>query len=485
MRELTLTLSKRKQALYLKIAEAIREAIRNGQIKPNETLPSSRALAQSTGVHRHTVMSALDELVVEGWLIAKQRSAYQVVGTVPSRFFEVKKAARIGKKEEHTFRFARDLELPPLVSLSEIKFNFKGGTPDLRLFPHQEFKSCLSDSLKRGGAKLMEYGDVEGYGPFVAELKTYLRRVRGLSDREMIVTHGSQEAIFLIGQLLLGPGDRVAVEQLGYPPAFAALRATGAELVPIRMDQEGLDPEHLEACLRRGGIRLIYITPLHQYPTTVSLSLSRRMRLYDLAVKYGVPILEDDYDHEYHYRCQPIAPLAVDDPAGLILYVSTFSKVFSPSARLGYMAVPRQLVSRMKSLKQVVSRQNNLLHQDALTRWMRSGGFERHLRRTRRCYEERRDTLIDCLEVAKAKGVELSWAVPDGGMAVWVNTPFDSAKIAEKAKSFGIYIGHEAEFQVEKVCGKGNGIRLGFARQNPKEISGGMELFVRSVLRCF
>ena len=480
MRELTLTISKRKQAPYLNIADAIREAIRTGQVRPGESLPSTRALGISVRAHRHTVMSALDELVAEGWLVARQRSAYQVVDTLPAGFFEVKKPASIGQKDTHCFKFARDLKLPPLVSLSEMKFNFKSGIPDLRLFPHQEFKSCLSDSIKRGGANLMEYGDVEGHRPFIAELKTYLRRVRAISDREIIVTHGSQEAIFLIGQLLLAPGDRVAVEQLGYPPAFGALRATGAELVPIRMDREGLDPDHLEACLRKGKVRLIYVTPLHQYPTTVTLPLSRRLKLYELAVKYRVPILEDDYDHEYHYRCQPIAPLAADDPAGLILYVSTFSKVFNPSARLGFMAVPKTLVSPISNLKRIVSRQNDLLLQDALARWMKSSGFERHLRRTRRSYEERRDTLIKCVEAAKATGVDLSWEVPDGGMAVWVKTSRDSAKIAEKARSLGIYVGHEAEFQVEES--KGRGIRLGFARQKPEEISRGMELFIKSVM---
>jgi GntR family transcriptional regulator/MocR family aminotransferase len=466
--------SKEEKPLYLQIAAAVREAIKSRQIQPGEALPSTRSLAYSFKAHRHTVMAALDELVAEGWIASTQRQGYRVCETIPTEFFETQIKEKSKKAPaSHTWRFARETHLPQIISGDSAKFNFKSGVPDLRLFPFQEFRSCLNEAIRRQGPKLMDYGDVEGHPGLIAELRTYLRRIRAISGREIIITHGSQEAIFLIGQLLLGPKDHVAVEELGYPPAMEALRASGATLVPIKIDSEGIDPDHLESVLRKRSINLIYLTPLHQYPTTVSLPVPRRIRIYELAQQYRVPILEDDYDHEYHYRCQPFAPLVSDDPAGLILYVSTFSKVFSPSARLGFMAVPPELVSRLSGLKRVVSRQNDHLIQDALARWIKSGGFERHLRRTRRLYEERCDTLIECLEDARVEGAKISWSIPDGGMAAWVRTQKDSDQIAKRAQGAGVLVGHEAEFRGKARDEAGGGLRIAFARHSPEEIRKG------------
>jgi GntR family transcriptional regulator/MocR family aminotransferase len=474
MRELNLIIAKGKTAHYLKIANAIREAIRTGQLKPGEALPSTRSIADSTGVHRHTVMAALEELIAEGWIMSKPRRAYRICETLPTSFLEAKldKHSDVPQKR-HKWMFARTFDLPLVASAQKAKFNFKSGTPDLRLFPHQEFKTYLNEAIRRSGTKLLGYDAAEGHGPFIDELKTYLRRMRALSGREIVVTHGSQEAIFLISQLLLAQGDSAVVEELGYPPAFAALRASGATLIPARVDAEGINPDHLETILQKKRIKLIYLTPLHQYPTTVSLSISRRLRVYELACRYQVPILEDDYDHEYHYRCQPLAPMASDDPAGLILYVSTFSKVFSPSARLGFMAIPPSLVSRISNLKRLVSRQNDLLMQDAVARWMRSGGFEQHLRRTRRIYEDRRNCIVSYLERARADGSELTWKVPDGGMAVWVKTKRDTAKIAERALALDVSVGHEAEYYATPK--KGTGLRLTYALQTPAEVRQGLD----------
>jgi GntR family transcriptional regulator / MocR family aminotransferase len=479
MREFHFKLPAGKKAPYLRIAGAIREAIRQGQLRSGESLPSSRSLSASIGVHRHTIMTALDELVAEGWLQAVPRSAYRVSETLPEAYFEAERPRSPAKRaRSHSWSIARDIALPPVNEVEKMRYNFRSGIPDLRLFPHLEFKACLSEAIRRSGPRLMEYGAVEGHPPFVRELKTYLRRMRALTDREVIVTHGSQEAIFLIGQLLLNTGDQVAVEALGYPPAFAALRAAGAELLPIRVDAEGLNTDDLERVLRnqQGRVKLIYVTPLHQYPTTVTLPMARRLRLYELACRYGVPILEDDYDHEYHYRCNPLAPLASEDPEGRILYVSTFSKVFSPAARLGFMAVPAALAPKLSNLKRLVSRQNELLTQDALARWMRSGGFERHLRRTRRHYEARRDVLAACLEKARSQGADLCWQLPDGGMAIWVETGLNAERVAESARAQGIYISHAAEFSLGPP--KPNGFRLAFARQTPAEIRQGMDLLL-------
>jgi GntR family transcriptional regulator/MocR family aminotransferase len=349
--------------------------------------------------------------------------------------------------------------------------------PDLRLFPHNEFRAFLAESYKRTPVKILGYGDAAGHPPFVQAVKTYIRRARAISGREIIVTHGSQEGIYLTAQLLIKPGDYVAVERLGYRPAWEALRAAGATLVPVNIDQDGIDPDALEKILQRKKIRLLYVTPLHQYPTTVTLAIPRRMRLYELAARYGVPILEDDYDHEFHYRSQPLAPLASRDPAEQIIYVSTFSKNLYPSARLGFIAAPAAIAEKLKAAKQVISRQNDLLLQDAVAQWIQDGGFEKHLRRMRRVYEQRRETMLECIRRGIERGLPFSCNEPDGGMAVWLRVKTCTDNLMQQLAVRGVKVTSESAYSLKP--GKAEHLRLGFANQRPEEIQAGMDILFK------
>lgn len=479
LRELNLTLSPGKNAGYLRIADAIRDAIQSGQLRPGESLPSTRALGRTLRVHRHTVMSALAELIAEGWLASQPRRSYQVHSTLPSHFFAALSLKEgVSARRSHHWRVVRSAAADrPLAPAA--RHEFKSGLADLRLFPHEEFRSYLNASLKLSRARVLGYGDPAGHPPLIENLKTYLRRVRALADRELIITHGSQEAIYLAAQLLIEPGDHVAVEGLGYQPAWDALKAAGGSLIPIAIDSEGLDPDALAKALRRHRVRLLYTTPLHQYPTTVTLPISRRLRLYELAARAGVPILEDDYDHEFHYRSQPLAPIASRDPDGRVIYVSTFSKVLFPSARIGFMSVPKVLAPLLAGYKRIISRQNETPLQDAVARWMASGGFERHLRKMRRTYEERRTTIVDCLKSGRAAGLPLSWIVPDGGMAVWVDVGQDADLVARKALEVGAYVQPESSYRTTPAPSRH--LRLGFANQTPDELRQGMRLVFRAM----
>lgn len=476
MRLLNFSIPRDERPAYQRIADGVREAVLAGKLHPGEALPSTREIAAVAGAHRHTVMTALDELVAAGWVVAKERQGYRVCETLPVEELGARATPRARAGRRHEPRLVRSAGVERLVADGPVRFNFQSGLPDLRLFPHAELRSCLARALRRSGPELLGFGDPAGHPPFVAALATYLRRARQISDREIVVTHGSQEGLFLAAQLLVAPGDAVAVEALGYSPAWGALRAAGGRLVPVGVDEQGLDPDALARVLSRRRIRLLYLTPLHQYPTTVTLPAARRLRVYELAVQYGVPILEDDYDHEFHYRCQPLAPLASADPAGLVVHVSTFSKVLYPSARLGFMALPASLASPARDFRRIVSRQNDAVLQEGVRRWMQDGGLERHLRRMRRVYEERRDALVGALEEARARGHRLAWRVPDGGMALWLDTFQDSAALARRARARGIHVVPEARFQLTPT--RGTHLRLGFASQSPEEIRAG----VRSLL---
>lgn len=483
MLDFHLSIPRDRRPHYLRIAEGLRQAIQSGRIKPGERLPSCRRLAAILGVHRHTVTAAADELVAEGWLEGGARRVHRVSAVLPSDFFRSRAGRgtppRVRRHDWRLMRQARRFISGP-DSKEDYRYAFPAGVPDLRLFPYDEFRACMAQALRKSPAARGGYGDPAGHPEFIERLGLYLRRVRALTDRKIIVTHGSQEGMFLAAQLLLGPGDKVAVDELGFPPAWDACRAAGAELVPVRLDACGMVPEALAAAIDQGNIRLIYLTSHHQYPTTVTLPADRRLRIYELASRNGIPIMEDDYDHEFHFRSQPIAPLASTDPCELVIYNSTLSKIMFPSVRLGFLAVPRAVYEPLVNLRAVMARQSNTFLQDAVTRWIDNGGFERHLRRMRRIYQERRDALVSALGAGRDTGLPLDWSVPDGGMALWLDCGVNSDAVASEAKARKLSVSPESKYRLTATR-PGTHLRLGYASRTPQEIRAAADLLLQAV----
>tara|TARA_R110000751_G_scaffold307921_1_gene435644 strand:+ start:2219 stop:3739 length:1521 start_codon:yes stop_codon:yes gene_type:complete len=475
------------QPKYLQLAETVREAIKQGQLTSGDQLPSVKSISQDLGLNRHTVMKSLAELVAEGWIESIQRVGYKVVENLP-----------IEKSQNSTFkavavnlspidyRLVRSGMQLPTYPANDFEFNFAGGQADLSLFPFDEFKRCTSDVLNRPNTAQLSYGQSAGTPELIEQVRIYLRKSRAITDREIVITNGSQEALFIVAHLFLKTGDKVAIEKLGYPPAMAAFRSAGAELVGITQDAQGMCHKDLEVQILQGNVRLIYLTPLHQYPTTVTLSVSRRMRIYQLAAQHNIPIIEDDYDHEFHYRCQPLAPMATQDPAQLVIYISTFSKIMFPGARIGIMAVNKALAKAVTEYRLLICHKSNVLMQSALAKWMANGGFERHLRRTTRLNLQRRDHAIAVLKQYPC----FEFEIPDGGMALWVKLmPVCDEKgqrlsaelLAKKCQDIGIYIQHEKQLQLHEKNAQDSFIRLGFAGMNQSKFASGIELLVNSL----
>ena len=483
MRDLILLIPKDARPGYLRIAEGLRAAIQAGRVKPGEKLPSSRTLADMLSVHRHTVIAAMDELVAEGWLEAGERRAHRVCQVLPSVFFNPRpgnKSSPFDRPFKWQFaRAAADCFCGPEDDRS-YTHAFQSGLPDLRLFPYDEFRACVADALRRSPAIRGGYGSAAGHPEFIEQLSGYLSHLRALTGRKIIVTHGAQEGVFLLAQLLISPGHKIAVESPGYPAAWDAFRAAGGEVVPVKVDANGMDPDALEAAIAKQRIRLLYLTPHHQYPTTSTLPAARRLRIYELASRHQIPIIEDDYDHEFHFRSQPIAPMASTDPCGLVIYISTFSKIMFPSARIGFLAVPPALYEPLINLRTIVTRQNSTFMQDAVARWMKSGGFERHLRRMRRVYEERRDATVHALEAGRKRGLPVSWALPDGGMALWLDCGLDSDAVAARGAERGVFVTAESQYRAGSPR-PGTHLRLGYASQTPEELEAGIGLLMDAV----
>ncbi|WP_019026561.1 PLP-dependent aminotransferase family protein [Colwellia piezophila] len=496
MKALNLNKIATNKAKYLAIADALRKAIKEGQVAPTEALPSARKLAQQLTVNRHTIMAALAELVAQGWVEAKERSGYRVVDNLPIQSsLAVNKARQTEKKFAWKFRIKQNLPVTQKIKASQYPYNFSGGQPDIRKFPFDEFKSHFAQACQRPKIDDLSYGGSRGEADLIDEISTYLRRVRSITDKELMICNGSQEALYMISQLLLQPGDRVAVEQLGYPPAWAAFERTGAELIAIKQDERGIVPEHLAQVLAQGKVKLLYLTPLHQYPTTVSLDISRRMEIYQLAVQYGVAIVEDDYDHEFHYDSQPIAPMAADDPAGLVIYISTFSKLMFGSARIGYVVADSVLIEQLAAYKMLMNHKSNVLVQQAVAKWMQQGGFEGHLRRMTRLYQKRRDFMVTLLQGYQKQGLPIQFEIPAGGMAIWLDMGKSIIGLKEQLQNKQVYLQTELEFSRDKALPDNlpnhlpgslsskefRFIRLGFAAMNEIEVTEGLAIIMSTL----
>ncbi|HEX6242843.1 MAG TPA: PLP-dependent aminotransferase family protein, partial [Polyangiales bacterium] len=330
--------------------------------------------------------------------------------------------------------------------------------------------------------ELLSYGDPRGEPALRSALAEMLRAKRGLrvGADDVLLTRGAQMALALLGRLLFRPGDVLAIEQLGYQPAVRALSQGVASLRPVPLDREGLRVDLLEALCQREPVRAVYVTPHHQYPTTVTLSPARRMALLALAQRHRFAIIEDDYDHEYHYEGQPILPLASADRHGVVLYVGTLSKVFAPGTRVGYLVAPSALREAALGLRIDLDRQGDRVGEHALAELMEDGELQRHVRRTQRTYRARRDHLVAALR--DQLGAWLEFEVPSGGMALWASVSAELPVQAwlARAEELGVYTQAGRLFTPE--ARELPQLRLGYAALREEELSAAVLRLKRAAL---
>lgn len=462
--------------LYLQIAQAIRSSIKNGNVMATEKLPSTRTLATQLNVNRHTVMAAYNELVAQGWVETQQRQGYRVAENLPIYSSTNVSQCSSPLIQKHQWRLSKANDSAISESSSRYPYNFAGGNPDIDLFPFNEFRGFMNEALNRPAIQELNYGDESGFKPFINEVSTYLRRVRSITNKQIIVVNGTQEALYIISQVLIKTGDKVVVESLGYKPAWNAFENAGAQLITVKQTDQGINVEHFEQLIEHHKIRLLYLTPLHQYPTTTTLAVSKRKQIYQLAQQHNIAIIEDDYDHEFHYNTQPLAPMAANDPSGLVIYLSSFSKIMFPGIRLGIIALDKSLATHIVNYRSLVNHKVNILLQDAVARWMKEGGFERHLRKSTRLYKKRRQCMVEVLNEFIDQGLNIEFSVPPGGMALWVNVGAKAQHIAQQAKHKGIFLLAENAFHLHKENNQDKYIRLGFAGQDEQKIRQGLLL---------
>jgi GntR family transcriptional regulator/MocR family aminotransferase len=481
-------------ALFQQIARAIAADVLRGRLRPGDRLPGSRRLAGTLGVHRSTVVTAYAELVAQGWAATRARGATFIAETSPD--LQAGKRTRPrparGIAAEAGFVIgampAPHLRAPSATPAVRGTLALWGGVPDLRLLPLVPLGRALRRVTRQGGRQLLAYtAERAGHGRLREQLARLLATTRGLpaGADDVFITQGSQMALDLIARALVQPGDRVAVEALGYRPAWGAFERAGARLVPIAVDGEGLVVDQLQAACAAGALRAVYVTPHHQYPTTVMLSPRRRSALLALATQHALAVVEDDYDHEFHYDGRPLLPLASADGGRQVIYVGSLAKILAPGLRIGFVVAARSLLARLGEERALLDRQGNHLIEAALAELLEDGEVERHARRVRRIYQRRRDVLFAALQRQLGGAVQV--ALPPGGMALWAKVAPDVnvERWQERAQAAGVLFQAGSTFAFEPPTPKRPlaAMRLGFAVCDERELELAVQRLARSLPR--
>src|SRR5262249_49895066 len=300
------------------------------------------------------------------------------------------------------------------------------GWPDLRLVPTTALARAWRRAIEGRGRQALAYGRSQGHPRLRAAIVSMLNATRGLAltESRVLITRGTQGALAVIAHGLLRPGDVVAVEDPGYRRGWQALTLTGARVVPVSVDAHGVSIDDLAAvAAKEARLRAIFVTPHHQLPTTVTLSPQRRLQLLALARTHRFAIIEDDYDHEFHYDGRPILPIASADAHGSVIYVGSLSKTLAPGLRLGYIAAPEAVVAHLTGYRALLETQGDPVLESAVAELLEDGEVQRHVRRMRRIYRGRRDAMAGFL--ADELGDAVSVAKPVGGTAFWVRVAPD------------------------------------------------------------
>lgn len=467
--------------LFRQLYARLKEAVLHGRLAPGTRLPATRALAQQLKVSRQTVLAAYEQLAAEGYLRGGVGQGTFVDASLPSVRPQPAPAGIVAGAP------SAPRPLPPrgaamASSMARVRHHlgplraFRPSMPGLDLFPFDVWRKLEAGHWRRRELPL-GYGGAAGHAPLRELLCAYLNASRGVrcTPEQIIVTSGSQQALYLLAQLLLAPGEGVWLESPGYQGAAAPFEVAGARMCLVPVDAEGMDVGY--AATHYPGAAMVFATPSHQLPLGVSMSLGRRLELLRWAEANRAWIVEDDYDSEYRYTGPPLASLQSLDRAGCVIYVGTLSKVLFPALRLGYVVAPPALVEALTQAKALVDRHSPVLPQAVLADFIRHGHFARHIRRTRDAYAERRAAMLEGLD--RRLGGMLACGPADTGLDLCVRLtgPLGEAQALARATAAGVelrplsYYVHPA---AGPACAAPPGMLLGFSAFTPAQIEAGI-----------
>jgi GntR family transcriptional regulator / MocR family aminotransferase len=476
---LNLPAARRSTSLHRWFYEELRAAILEGRLRPGSRLPATRDLARAYRLSRATIVTAFDQLKSEGYVEGKAGSGTYVSQVLPEQLLDVR-GPRAEKRLPHRrialSEYARRLRPFPARASRPVRA-FRAHQPALDLFPTDLWAQVAARRLRRASASLFAGGEPMGYRPLREAVAEYLNTSRGVkcTADQVLILSGAQEGLDRTARLVLNPGELIWMEEPGYPRADVVFRALGASIRRVPVDAEGLA---FEIGRRRWSApRLVYVTPGHQFPLGVTMSLRRRLALLEWARLSGTLIFEDDYDSEYRYSGRPIPAMQGLDRSGVVIFTGSFSAVLFPALRLGYLVVPQELVDIFATAASVSTHHPPLLEQAILCDFITEGHFARHIRRMRELYAERLGVLLECAKEKLAGALEIS-SVEAGLQTIgWLKGNVRAEHVTQLAAERDVEVIPLSRYALGKS--RPNGLILGFAAVEPRELRRGVEELAR------
>jgi GntR family transcriptional regulator/MocR family aminotransferase len=468
-------------SLQTQIYNAIRKAVLEGVLAPGTKLISSRALAADLGVSRTTTLLAFEQLTAEGYLETHQRSGTFVSQELPEHSSQ-QRLSRAAPRLNHPPLSRRGMALiatrPAADRIGGPPRAFRIGVPALDLFPLQTWTRLVNRRLRSAGVKHLDYGDSRGFKALREAIADHVRTARGshCTADQIVIVAGAQRGLEFIARLLLDAGDHAWMEEPGYTGVTSALISAGAHILKAPVDQHGID---VNVIAQGPGARMVCVTPSHQFPLGVRMSLSRRLALLEWARNAHAWVLEDDYDSEFRYGVRAIPCLHALDPDGRVIFVGSFSKTLFPALRLGFLIVPTDLQESIRSARRAADLHPPVFDQAVLADLMLNGHYDRHLRRMQSAYTERLEALTESL-VKYCDGALRLRTVQAGLHAVADLIGVNADKVSAEAAARGVEVMALSAYYTDPETAA-NGLVLGFASIDPRSIARGAQSLAAAI----
>lgn len=468
-------------SIYMQISNQLINAIQRGFLPFGIKLPGTRALSIILQVHRNTIVAAYDELFAQGWVESLPNKGTFVIGKNQKKPFQIKDFEKNNlehypKSTGFSFKTSNILDNP--FEYSNCEYIFNDGVPDIRLTQIDHHSRIYSSILKRKAHKIGQYNQ-DGSEFFKKNLSEFLNLSRGLpiSKNNLLITRSTEMSIYIVSEILLSENDIVLVGALSYFSVNMIFQKAGVKIQPISIDEEGINVEEVREACKKQKIRMLYLTPHHHYPTTVTLSAKRRLELLNLANEFGFIILEDDYDYDFHYDKSPILPLASADTNGMVIYIGSFGKSLVPGFRTGFIVAPENLMIEMRKYLGIIDRQGDVLMEHVLGEMIAEGEINRYLKKSLKTYQERRDYFVSLLD--KNLGDYIDFQKPSGGLAVWMKwkIPVNLMQLSRNCAQNNLFIPKTLLYQNKNLTA----MRLGFGNLNLYEMDKSIEILSENI----
>ena len=468
-------------AVYRQIADCLIVLMKDGIIQPGTFLPSTREMAVLLDKHRNTIVAAYEELSTQDWIETLPRVGIRVALDLP--LIKPRSFHDHGKNQTYSspakFSFRHDIPGPVqhIFPLKRTSIIVNDGFPDADLAPFdsmlREYRKLMQGSKLKTLMYLKDFGGTQALKNSTVD---FLNDSRGLniSTDNLLITRGAQMAIYLAAAMVIKPGDHVLVSDPSYYIADEVFKQLGANLIRIPVDEHGMDIEEVEKALKSTTISLLYIIPHHHHPTTVTMSQLRRTRLLELIKAYQLPVIEDDYDYDFHYSNSPVLPLASADHDSNVLYIGSFTKLLAPSCRIGYLIGATNFIIQATNFKRLIDLRGDTMMEEALSVIINSGELARHIKKSKKVYHERCDQTA--LLIADRLSHAVDFIKPQGGLALWLKfkAEYPLGDVIAKARSSGLLFTGSTYY--EGADQKHNGIRFGFASLKESEMNRAVEI---------